>query len=91
MFPIPGAQQLFINSKQVENISPFKNLRSVLLPNEQAKGEATARTDNARRAFLQLRLVLGRCSEIRLQSKVLIFCSEFRCVHLWIRNLIIAS
>lgn len=52
IFPIPGAQKLSMNGEQIENVSSFKYLGSILLPNEQAEDKITMTINSTHRAFL---------------------------------------
>ena len=77
------SRPLELNAELIESVDKFRYLGSIIPPNGQGKGEVINRIDQARKAFLQLKPVLWRRSEISLRTKVRVYQTAVRSVLLY--------
>ena len=82
-FAVPATDNLTIDGELLEIVPEFKYLGSTILPTGQAKIEIGVRTDNARKAFVQLKCVLWRKKEISLKTKLRVYEAAIRPVLLY--------
>jgi hypothetical protein len=77
------AQPLCVGGEPLEQVTTFKYLGSIILPNGQAKNEINHRIDCARLTFIQLSRVLWRRTDISVRTKMRVFNASVRPVLLY--------